>query len=127
MTSRAKNLTAYGGLLPVATMLEKLGFQQLVEETLTVKRLTRAMPAVSVRAGHGAGALRGFFAAASSAVSGAGADADRNSESVAAAAAVHLLAVPGLAASGAWRGNCWKCSGACGNGYGKRPTCDWRQ
>jgi hypothetical protein len=40
----AKSLTAYGGLLPVATMLEKLGFQQLVEETLTVKRLTRAMP-----------------------------------------------------------------------------------
>jgi hypothetical protein len=38
------NLTAYGGLLPVATMLEKLGFQQLVEETLTIKRLTRAMP-----------------------------------------------------------------------------------
>jgi len=25
-----RNLTAYGGLLPVATMLEKLGFQQLV-------------------------------------------------------------------------------------------------
>src|SRR6266576_894042 len=25
-------------------MLEKLGFQQLVEETLTVKRVTRAMP-----------------------------------------------------------------------------------
>ena len=40
----AKNLTAYGGLLPVATMLEKLGFQQLIEETLTVKRVTRAMP-----------------------------------------------------------------------------------
>jgi Transposase DDE domain group 1 len=40
----AKNLTAYGGLLPVATMLEKLGFQQLVEETLTMRRLTRAMP-----------------------------------------------------------------------------------
>ena len=39
----ARNLTAYGGLLPVATMLEKLGFQQLVEETLTVKRLPRAM------------------------------------------------------------------------------------
>jgi hypothetical protein len=38
-----KNLTAYGGLLPVATMLEKLGFQQLVEETLTVKRQTKAM------------------------------------------------------------------------------------
>ncbi len=40
----AKNLTAYGGLLPVATMLEKLEFQQLVEQTLTVKRVTRAMP-----------------------------------------------------------------------------------
>ena len=39
-----KNLTAYGGLLPVATMLQKLKFQQLVEETLTVKRVTRAMP-----------------------------------------------------------------------------------
>src|SRR5665213_910934 len=40
----ARHLTAYGGLLPVATMLEKLGFQQLVEETLTVKRQTRSMP-----------------------------------------------------------------------------------
>ena len=40
----AKNLTAYGGLLPIATMLEKLGFRQLVEETLTVKRQTKAMP-----------------------------------------------------------------------------------
>src|SRR5437762_8311538 len=40
----SRNLTAYGGLLPVATMLEKLEFQQLVEETLTVKRVTRAMP-----------------------------------------------------------------------------------
>jgi hypothetical protein len=39
-----KNLTAYGGLLPVGTLLEKLGFQQLVEETLRVKRLTRVMP-----------------------------------------------------------------------------------
>ena len=38
-----KNLTAYGGLLPVATMLEKLGFQQVVEETLRVKRITRVM------------------------------------------------------------------------------------
>jgi hypothetical protein len=39
-----RNLTAYGGLLPIATMLEKLGFQRLVEETLTIQRLTRAMP-----------------------------------------------------------------------------------
>ena len=41
---QAHNLTAYGGLLPVATMLEKLGFQQLIEENLTIKRQTRAMP-----------------------------------------------------------------------------------
>ena len=40
----ARNLTAYGGLLPVATMLEKLGFQQLVEETLSIGRQTRVMP-----------------------------------------------------------------------------------
>jgi hypothetical protein len=39
----AKNLTPYGGLLPVATMLEKIGFQKLVEETLTVGRITRVM------------------------------------------------------------------------------------
>src|SRR5437868_1186937 len=39
-----RNLTAYGGLLPIATMLEKLGFQQLVEESLSVRRLTRVMP-----------------------------------------------------------------------------------
>ena len=29
-----RNLTPYGGLLPVATMLEKLGFQALLEETV---------------------------------------------------------------------------------------------
>src|SRR6266852_3312597 len=38
-----KNLTPYGGLLPVITMLEKLGFQRLVEQTLTSKRIPRAM------------------------------------------------------------------------------------
>jgi len=39
----ARNLTAYGGLLPVATLLEKLGFQQLVKATLTVKRKTKSL------------------------------------------------------------------------------------
>src|SRR5450759_5698646 len=38
-----KNLTPYGGLLPVITMLEKLGFQSVVEQTLTSKRIPRAM------------------------------------------------------------------------------------
>src|SRR5207247_5567978 len=38
-----KNLTPYGGLLPVITMLEKLGFQSPVEHTVTSKRIPRAM------------------------------------------------------------------------------------
>ncbi len=38
-----RSLTAYGGLLPVAILLEKLGFQKLVEETLRVGRIPRAM------------------------------------------------------------------------------------
>src|ERR1700681_1294957 len=38
-----KNLTPYGGLLPVITMLEKLVFQSLVEEFLASKRFPRAM------------------------------------------------------------------------------------
>jgi DDE family transposase len=40
---QGRNLTAYGGLLPVITMLEKLGFQSLVEQTLTSNRIPRAM------------------------------------------------------------------------------------
>ncbi|MFN7542458.1 MAG: hypothetical protein ACK5TN_06665, partial [Acidobacteriota bacterium] len=38
-------MTAYGGLLPVAAMLEKLEFQQLVRESvnLDLKRMPRAM------------------------------------------------------------------------------------
>lgn len=38
-----KNLTPYGGLLPVITMLERFGFQSLVEQTVTSKRMPRAM------------------------------------------------------------------------------------
>jgi hypothetical protein len=38
-----KNLTPYGGLLPVITMLERLDFQALVEQTVTSKRIPRAM------------------------------------------------------------------------------------
>ena len=38
-----KNLTPYGGLLPVITMLEKLDFRSLVEQTVTCKRIPRAM------------------------------------------------------------------------------------
>jgi hypothetical protein len=38
------NMTAYGGLLPVATMLEKLQFQQLIAEHVTIRRVTSSMP-----------------------------------------------------------------------------------
>jgi len=38
-----RNLTPYGGLLPVVTMLDKLGFRSLVEQTLTSSRIPRAM------------------------------------------------------------------------------------
>jgi Transposase DDE domain group 1 len=41
---QGSNMTAYGGLLPVATMLEKLQFQQLVDEHVTIKRQTTSMP-----------------------------------------------------------------------------------
>ncbi len=41
----AKNLTPYGGLLPVATMLEKIGFQKHVEQGVTVARVTKVMSA----------------------------------------------------------------------------------
>src|SRR5215467_2071517 len=40
------NMTAYGGLLPVSAMLEKLGFEQLISEHLTITRLTTSMPGV---------------------------------------------------------------------------------
>jgi hypothetical protein len=39
----AKNLTPFGGLLPVATMLEKIGFEKLVNESMTVTRTTKVM------------------------------------------------------------------------------------
>jgi hypothetical protein len=41
---KGSHLTPYGGLLPVTTMLEKLGFQELMERHVTIKRVTTAMP-----------------------------------------------------------------------------------
>ncbi len=38
-----KNRTPYGGLLPVITLLDRLGFQSLVEQTVTSKRIPRTM------------------------------------------------------------------------------------
>jgi hypothetical protein len=39
----AKNLTPYGGLLPIATMLEKIGFERFVAKTVTTERATKVM------------------------------------------------------------------------------------
>jgi hypothetical protein len=47
-----KNLTPYGGLPPVITMLEKLGFQSLVEQFLTSKRIPRAMDVYRLKLYH---------------------------------------------------------------------------
>jgi Transposase DDE domain group 1 len=41
---QGSNMTPYGGLLPVAAMLEKLQFRELVEQHVTIKRLTTSMP-----------------------------------------------------------------------------------
>src|SRR5580700_1493309 len=41
---QGSHMTAYGGLLPVATMLEKLQLQQLLQRHVTIKRLTTSMP-----------------------------------------------------------------------------------
>ena len=53
-----RNLTPYGGLLPVITMLEKLGFQSMVEQAVTSKRIPRTgscwgLCSVSTSAFHG--------------------------------------------------------------------------
>jgi hypothetical protein len=41
---QGSNLTPYGGLLPVVTMLEKLHFRELIEQQVTITRLTTSMP-----------------------------------------------------------------------------------
>jgi hypothetical protein len=110
-----RNLTAYGGLLPVATMLEKLGFQQLIEETLTVKRVTRAMNMYQFALAMMM-AVYVDFAIASSALCEAGADADRHPESIAAATAVYLLTFSSLAPFGYARQllEVWRMRNECG-------------
>jgi hypothetical protein len=56
----SRNLTPYGGLLPVITMLEKLGFQSLVERTVTSKRIPRAMDLYGFVLGIALGLYIGF-------------------------------------------------------------------
>jgi len=116
-----KNLTAYGGLVPVGTLLERLVFRQLVEETLRVKRQTRAMPAYQfilamVLACYvGCSRLHHMrFLRREPMLTG-------------------ILGVWRLppqctfwrflaSLTAAWPANCWRCSGACDSEYGKPPT-----
>jgi hypothetical protein len=59
-------------------MLEKLGFQQLIEETLTIKRRTRSMAVFRFIRGDDSGLLRGHFAPESVSLSQTRSDAYRH-------------------------------------------------
>src|SRR5437660_9351033 len=80
-------------------MLEKLKFQELIEEIITVKRRLRAMSFYQYLLSMVLAIYVGF-ALASSSVCGQGSDADAHSEGVDPAGAEHVLAVSGLLA---WR------------------------
>jgi hypothetical protein len=93
-----KNLTPYSGLLPVATMLEKLGFKKLVEETLSVHRIPRVMTIYQFLLGMVQTLYVGFsrlshlrFVAQDPMLTGCLAGR-------AAAPAIHLLAISGITA-----------------------------
>jgi len=74
----AKNLTPYGGLFPVATLLEKLGLKKLVEETLTIRRIPRVMTIYQFLLGMVLAIYIGFFPAEPSSFRGPRPDADRS-------------------------------------------------
>ena len=78
-------------------MLEKLGFQSLVEETLTVKRRTRVMSVYQFVLAMVLGAYVGFLAAEPSALHRPGSDSRRDPEGHSTAAAIDLLAISGFA------------------------------
>ena len=124
---KSKNLTAYGGLLPVTTMLEKLGFQGLVEETVTVKRVTRSMPACQFIATMVLAVYVGFSRLNHMLFPGTGADAaDRDTEGGPAPATVGFLAVSGVVApdGGAATGEVAAAVARAGMGSGARETED---
>ena len=117
----AQNLTAYGGLLPVATMLEKLGFQQLVEETLSIGRQTRVMPVYRFVLALVLALYVGFsrlnhlrFLQREPMLAGILACCGSR-RSVPSGGSWPLC-------TAVWPANCWRCSGACGSEYGKQPT-----
>jgi hypothetical protein len=107
-------------------MLEKLGFQQLVEEILTVKRMTRAMPMYQFLLATALAVYVGFarlyhlrFLAREPMLTGI----------------LKVLRLPPQCTF--WRflaslhlgarGNCWRYSGACGNVCGRQPMSNWQR
>ena len=105
----------------MGTLLEKLGFQQLVEETLKVKRQTRVMPVYRFILAMVLACYVGFsrlhhlrFLQREPMLTGIlGCCGSRRN-------------VPSGGSwprcTAAWPANCWRCSGACGSESGKRPT-----
>jgi hypothetical protein len=77
---QGKNLTPYGGLFPVATMLERLGFEKLVNETLTVRRIPRVMTIYQFVLGMVLAIYVGFARPQPPSFCGPGPDADRDPE-----------------------------------------------
>ena len=96
---QGKNLIPYGGLFPVATMLEKLGFQKLINENLTVRRIPRVMTIYQFVLGMVLAIYVGFARLNHLRFCGPGPDADRDPEGEQAAGAKRILAVSGLAES----------------------------
>jgi hypothetical protein len=118
---QGSNLTPYGGLLPVATMLEKLQFQELIEQHLTITRLTTSMPGFRFVLAMILALYVGFsrlnhlqFLEREPMLSGI----------------LEVAKLPVQTTFGGswrrctwwWRGNCWRWGGRCDSGSGKRLT-----
>jgi len=92
--------------VPIGTLLEKLGFRQRVEETLKVKRLTRAMPAYPF-IWRWCWPVTWVSRDCVTCAFCSRAHVDGNLGRVAAPAAVYFLAVPGLCVRGSVAGQLW--------------------
>jgi hypothetical protein len=94
-----KNLTPYGGLLPVITMLEKLGFESLVEGDTYIEADSPCHELVRIRAEHRTGLVHRLFTPEPVALHRARPDTDGHPQSRQTACPIHLLAIRERAAS----------------------------
>jgi len=97
---KGSNMTAYGGWLPVATMLEKLRFQEWIEQHVTIQRLTTSMPGFRFVLGMILALYVGFSRWHHLQFPATGTPAHRHSGGGRVAGAKYVLAVSGVAASG---------------------------